>query len=137
MKSLLCFCGILLAVFPLFNVQKKDVFSLDGISNIYFVRWEDGKQVYLKQEKRDFPQEELAQNEGIILTIENSSVSSVCEILNLQVVREEVVDGQENIYGWTNLYADFVWLKGKQTNVQIFDSGKEIVVGFPVIFSGF
>lgn len=110
---------------------------MEGVSNIYFVRWEDGKQVYLKQEKRDFSQEELAKNEGIILTIENSSLSSIRDFLNLQVVSEEVVDGRENIYGWTNLYADFVWLKGKQTNVQIFDGGKEIVVGFPVIFSGF
>ncbi len=137
MKSLLCFCGILLAVFPLFNVQRNDVFSIGNISSVYFVQREEGKQVYIKQEKQEFSQIELAKNEGVILEIENSSLKEVCESLSMQIVKCEVVDGQNTIFGWTDMYSDFVWLQGKQVNVQLLESDKKIVVGFPIILSGF
>ena len=137
MKWLLCFCGILLLVFPLFNVQKKDVFAFEKISEIYFVRWQDGKQEVLRQEKKEFSQMDLAKNQGVVLTIEKSSVDEVCEQFDVSVSKQESVNDMKIVYGWTNLQSNFVWLKGKQTNVQIVKKENKIIVGFPMVFCGF
>jgi len=137
MKGLLCFCGILAVVFPLFNVQKKDIFAMENISNVYFVQWNDGKQEYLRQEKREFSQAELSKNEGVILVVEGSCVDDVCEYLNLKIAKREEVNGREVIFGWTDMYSDFVWMQGKQVNVQLLEDKDKTIVGFPVILSGF
>ena len=122
---------------PLFNVQKNNLFALDGISSIYFVKRDGGVQVYEEQSKNAFSQLELSENEGVILTFENNSLENVSSLLDMKIVKKEVVDGIESVYGWTNLYEDFVCIDGKQTNVQLVARQGEIVAGFPVVLSGF
>lgn len=137
MKILLCFSLLLVFIFPLFNVQKDDMFALEGVSALYFVKNDNGKQYYEKQEKLDFSQSELANLDGIIMTFENLELETVAKNLNLKKVKQELVDDMEIIYGYSDLYDDFIYIDGKQTNVQMLKKQNEVIVGFPIILSGF
>ncbi len=137
MKCLMCFSLLIAFIFPLFNVQKSDIFAVEGISSIYFVKEEDGKMRYAIQEKSEISLLELNEIEGVILTFEDEELDEIAHRLNLKMVREEVIDDMKLIYGYTDLYDDFIYLDGKQTNVQILKRQNEVVAGFPIILSGF
>ena len=133
----MCFSLLLSLIFPLFNVQSGNIFDLDGISSIYFVKTQDGKLFYEKQEKLEFSQIELSNLEGVILTFEGKETLDIVNKLNMKIVREEMVDDIKIIYGYTDLYADFIYLDGKQTNVQLLKRQNEVIAGFPIILSGY
>ena len=45
--------------------------------------------------------------------------------------------GIEIVYGYTNSYHDFRYVNGKKINIQIAFTDTEVVVGFPLILTGF
>lgn len=54
-----------------------------------------------------------------------------------QIYRTQDIEGMKIYYGYTNLYNDFRYVSGKKINVQIAEQEDQIVVGFPLILTGF
>ena len=129
-----CFALSVLMIFPLYNCQKKELLSLDAISEIYLVENADDKQIYSKKDGVSFV--DLQKAEGVILVFD-SDIDKVKNELNFKQVKKETIDGLEIFYGYTNLYSDFVYVNGKQVNVQIIERENQTVAGFPLILSGF
>ncbi len=135
MKGLLCFGTILALIFPLYNVQSKDIFSIEGISSICFVKEKDGKLVYELQDMQNISDVQNA--EGLILTFDGCNLDNVRAKLDVRVIKEEIVEGINIIYGYTAYYTDFIYIDGKQANVQIVENEDSIIAGFPIILSGY
>lgn len=134
MKMFLCFLGFVSLIFPLFNFQAEDLTNLDGISEVFFVQNVDGKQEYVKQENACVI--DLQRADGIIV-IFDKSVDEVKKILNFQPIKCEKIENMDIFYGYSSLYSKFIYLDGKQSNVQIVAKGDQTIAGFPLIFSGF
>jgi len=137
MKGLFCFSLLLVFIFPLFNIQQDDIFSINGLSELYFVKITEGKQQYEKQEKTEFSLNELKDLEGVIMTFEGKEIEEVSGSLNVKLIKEERVDDMEIIYGYTDMYNDSIILDGKKANVQMLKSQDKVIVGLPIILSGF
>jgi len=130
----LCFLGFVSLIFPLFNFQTGDLTSLDGICEVFFVQNVDGKQEYVKQENVNVVA--LQRAEGIIIVFDKN-VEEVKKILNFQQIKCEKIENMDIFYGYSNLYSKFIYLEGKQANVQIVAKGEQTIAGFPLILSGF
>lgn len=137
MKGLICFGTMLALIFPLYNVQRKNIFCVDGISSIYFVSVAEGKLVYEIQNRDDISQKDLQNAEGVILNFESGDAYDIATRLDVKIVKEEIVDEMKIIYGYTNLYSDFIYIDGKQSNVQIVQNQGGVTAGFPIILSGY
>ena len=136
MKLFLCLFSILLIVFPLYDVPQKKLFEIVGISQIYLVKEENNKQIFQEIEKEDVKEGDLLKSDGVIIVF-GDKPEEVEKKLGVQVVKIENVEEMQIVYGYTNLYSGFVYIDGKQSNVQIVKKGEQTIAGFPLILSGF
>ena len=136
MKAIIFFIVCSVVILPLYQVQRGDVFDIDGVEEVYFVKIQNGKQCYEKQENKTFSIEDLSNNEGVILTV-NKGLDCVIKDFDIKIIKAENIDGLNVLYGYTNIYSDFIYVYGKQSNVQLVESQNKIIVGFPLILSGF
>ena len=136
MKMLLCFGLIALLILPLYNVQNQNLFEIEGISEIYFVENIDGKQEYVLKNKDNLGNSEVNKAEGIIIVFDEEC-DVVLNSLDADIIKRERVEEIEILYCYTPLFSDFIFLEGKQVNVQIIERQNQIVAGFPLILSGF
>lgn len=136
MKAIIFFTVCLAIILPLYHVQKGDVFDVEGLKEIYFVKMDDGKAVYEKQNKTNFEIGDLSNNEGVIITIDGE-IDKAIESFDIKIIKTEEIEGLNVLYGYTNMYNDFIYIDGKQSNVQLVQNQNEIIVGFPIILSGF
>ena len=130
----LCFALSIFLIFPLYNINNKNLLSFDGISEIYYVENVGGKEEYIKKESFSFV--EFQKAEGVIV-IFDKNVSDVVKTLDVKLIKRENIDGTEVLYGYTNLFGSFVYIDGKQSNVQIVERQNKTIAGFPLILSGF
>lgn len=137
MKGLVLFLTALALLAPLYNVQRKDLFDIEGVDSIYFVIGNKGKQNIVLQDKEKVEQADLSQAEGVIMLFDNLSLVEVAEVLGMKKIKEETVEEMSILYGYTNLYSDFIYIDGKQSNVQLVQKQNQVVAGFPIILSGF
>ena len=137
MKGLAIFGVLLALIFPLYNVQGKDVFYVEGVSEVYFVKAKNGEQSYILQEKKEFDQCELNEIEGLILVFQDQKIDEVVSNFKLKVVKEEMIDDIRIVYGYSDLYSDFIYIDEKQVNVQLAQNDGKTIAGLPLIFSGF
>ena len=72
----------------------------------------------------------------MILTV-NKGLDCVIKDFDIKIIKAENIDGLNVLYGYTNIYSDFIYVYGKQSNVQLVESQNKIIVGFPLILSGF
>ncbi len=137
MKGLYFFAILLLIALPLFQVQNKNLVSICEASEVYFVKQKGGKQYYEKQEKKDFYVNDFTKTEGVMLKFSKDKKQEIMENFNVKVIKKEQIDGLNIIYGYTDFYSNFIYIKGKQSNVQIAESDDCVIVGFPIIYSGY
>ena len=67
----------------------------------------------------------------------SENVEQIIQTLSGQIYRSQDVEGMKIYYGYTNLYNDFRYVSGKKINVQIAEQEKQVIVGFPLILTGF
>ena len=119
MKILLCFGMVLVLILPLYNVQRRDLLAVEGISRIYLVESVDGKHEYIEKELEQISVASLSRSDGLVLIFDSKNAQEVSENLQIKLVKEESIDNMKIIYGYTTLYSDFIYIDGKQSNVQI------------------
>ena len=137
MKGLCVFAFLLLIIMPLFQVQQGDFLSKCNAEEVYFVKNRNGKQCYEKQETKDFSIVDFAKTEGVILKYSTGQKDKILEDFGVKVIKKEQIENRDIIYGYTKFYSDFIYIKNKQSNIQIAESEDCIIVGFPIIYSGF
>ena len=57
--------------------------------------------------------------------------------LNAIVYKSCDVDSKEIYYGYTNIFNDFRFVDGKKINLQIAKDENAVIIGFPLILTGF
>lgn len=67
----------------------------------------------------------------------SENVEQIIQTLSGQIYRSQDVEGMKIYYGYTNLYNDFRYVSGKKINVQMAEQENQVIVGFPLILTGF
>ena len=67
----------------------------------------------------------------------NFNINDFCKQIHASTFKGKSIDENQILYGYTNEYNDFRYVDGKKINMQIVINENEIVVGFPLILSGF
>ncbi len=149
MKKLLAF---IFAVLPLFGLsflrgEKSEIFEIPGIEKVCIVTKQNpAKQnalstlgynyVFVKPDEASSLSNEI-ETEGILLYISNDNLNKIQKSLNMLVFSTEEVEGKKIIQGYTEKYKDSITLRNKKVNVQIAVENGKMIVGFPMILSGF
>ena len=136
MKSVMFFFLIVILVVPLFQVQSSQVLDLEGCTEVYIVKTVDGKQKYekLKSEENSF---NYINNSDGMLMVFDLGKDDVLNNLSAKIVMEENIEGLYITYAYSTLYNDFIYVNGKQVNVQLVQKNGKTVAGMPLILSGF
>lgn len=142
-KILLVFLILPLALCFYFRQTDQPFLSIDGIDKVCVVT---------KESAEDFDSLQTAQYnyvlfnkgenadkikpEGFVLYM-TKDIESLKSDINLMIDREESINDMQIYYGYTPLYNDFVMSNNKRINTQVVVKGDRLIVGFPMILSGF
>ena len=142
-KILLIFLIIPFAMSFYFRQVDESFLSMDGIDKVYVVtkdKTEEFNALQTAQYNYDLFDEGLNTNkikpEGFVLYM-TKELDELKSDLNLLIDRQEVINDMQIYYGYTPLYNDFVISNNKRINTQIVVRGDKLIVGFPMILSGF
>ena len=136
MKGVVFFSLCLALVFPIYQVQRGDVFDVCGLKDVYFVKTEKGKTYCEKQDKKTFSIQDMNNQQGVVLIFE-SNLEDLIHGLKIKIFKKENIENLNIYYGYTPIYSDAIFIDDKQANVQIVEREGEMIVGFPIILSGF
>ena len=142
-KILLIFLIIPFAMSFYFRQVDESFLSMDGIDKVYVVtkdKTEEFNALQTAQYNYVLFDEGLNTNkikpEGFVLYM-TKELDELKSDLNLLIDRQEVINDMQIYYGYTPLYNDFVISNNKRINTQIVARGDKLIVGFPMILSGF
>ena len=119
------------------------VLSLNGVSKVCIVTKDSTKEFDSIQTAQlnyaffDSGNEDCKLKPEAVVIYMNSSLEKLVKELNLMVDREENIYDMQIVYGFTPKYNDFVLSNNKRINTQIVIQGDKMVVGFPMILTGF
>ena len=68
---------------------------------------------------------------------EEAELDAILRKIKFQQLSSENVEGIEVCYGYSPCYSSAVMLDGKKVNVQIAKIDGRVIVGFPMIMTGF
>ena len=74
---------------------------------------------------------------GFNLYFQSLDINDFAKSVNGQIFKRQSVEGIEIYEGYTNSYKDFRYVGGQKINIQIAVKEKEVIVGFPLILTGF
>ena len=74
---------------------------------------------------------------GFNLYFQTLDINDFANSVNGQIFKRQSVEGIEIYEGYTNCYKDFRYVGGQKINIQIAVKEKEVIVGFPLILTGF
>ena len=150
MKKLAVFliAGVLISLVGI--IPSDNIFDLKGIESAKFVMTAEVAQ----NEELDFVQSgadaivEIKQSElkekyqkyspkSIVLEFEKGKTQYITDFLNLSLASEQEIDGIRIIYGYTSFYKDSQYIDGKKINVMLVEKDDCVLVGFPIIMTGF
>ncbi len=153
MKKLFVFAiiGLCLLSTLFFNSKVLPLFNFNGVEKVCFVsanKYEsadfdsvpcgDNFFNYCSLETAKKNLDEIKHNMvGIQFYINSEDVDSVLDALNATFVFNETVGDVVVYYAYTTYYDDSVFLNGKKINVQIATYQDKLIVGFPMILTGF
>ena len=75
--------------------------------------------------------------EGIHFEFEEKSEAEILSVFKGEKVYEEVVDGIRIVYCFSPYYQKCITLNGEKVNMQIAFKDSELIVGFPLILTGY
>lgn len=79
----------------------------------------------------------LKESDAVQFYTDETSTDEILKTVHFQKMSSEMIDGIEIIYGYSPCYSDSVVLDGKKINVQVAKIDGEVVIGFPMILTGF
>lgn len=136
MKLFLCFLVLIGVIVPFYNFQNDNIFSLTKAECITFVKEEDGKQFFEEGCLDKNNVVELNSSVGIIFKTKLTT-DELKRNLNIRIIKKETIEDLEISYGCTPYYSKKILLDGKAANVQIVEKEGYVIVGMPIIYSGF
>lgn len=150
MKKLAVFliAGVLISLVGI--IPSDNIFDLKGIESAKFVMTAEAAQ----NEELDFIQSgadaivEIKQSDlkekyqkyspkSVVLEFEKGKTQYITDFLNLSLASEQEIDGMKIIYGYTSFYKDSQYIDGKKINVMLVEKDDCVLVGFPIIMTGF
>ncbi len=150
MKKLAVFliAGVLISLVGI--IPSDNIFDLKGIESAKFVMTAEAAQ----NEELDFVQSgadaivEIKQSDlkekyqkyspkSVVLEFEKGKTQYITDFLNLSLASEQEIDGIRIIYGYTSFYKDSQYIDGKKINVMLVEKDDCVLVGFPIIMTGF
>ena len=136
MKIFVSFLIILIVICPLYAFQSDSFLELAQAEKIIFVNEKEGKQIF--EEGNIEANNTIKLNESAGVVFESSlTMEKLKERLNLKLIRRECIDDISILYGYTPYYSKTILIDGKSSNVQIVEKEGYVIVGLPIIYSGF
>ena len=118
------------------GLVKACIVTDDDVQGENVIQTLDYNYIYLNNEEiKTFNQE--INIKGITLYLENEKYKDIIKTLNMLVFKEEVLQDYSIIYGYTNKFRDFKIIDNKKINVQIVKNDDQVIIGFPLVLSGF
>ena len=136
MKIFICFLVFLAVIFPLYNFQSDNILSLAKAESVVFVNEKNGKQTFEEGKVGVDNTLKLNKSTGIVLKT-SLGMDELKERLKLKVVKTESINGNNILYAYSPYYSKKISLAGKASNVQIVEKEGYVLVGLPIIYSGF
>ena len=149
MKKLIVFFLLIVPVVLVFITRPicQELFNLDGVTKACVVTKSDIKEDeglstlqynYIFSDYKDLEKSaERYDVSGIILYFNEARYQSIIKSLNMLELKRENIDNKIIIYGYTPSYNNSIIMENKKVNAEMVVEGKSVVVGFPVILSGF
>lgn len=153
MKKLLAFLLLICCLISTFHFksQTSPIFSLENIGKVCFVNEksfdienveniESGNLFYnycsLETAKKNL---DLLQknSKGVQLYCEKVDLDYVLKTLKAEIVSQNEIDNMKIVYCYTPFYDKAVFEDGKKINLQIAMKDEQVVLGFPLILTGF
>lgn len=97
-----------------------------GNKKFIFCSKEEGKELVKK-----------LQIDGLQFYFENYSLENLQKNLNLTIISEQNIENLLILYAYTPFYQDCVYIDNKKVNAQIVLKDMQIVIGFPLIITGY
>lgn len=153
MKKMLVFVLILvfLCLTSLVKFEENPLWKFDNIGKVCFVSAENyqsdeiesvkcGDKFFnfcsLKTAKERIKL--LSKNaDGMQFYLQNGALDTIFDKLKYQQVSQVDIDDLTVYCGYTPYFQDCVYLDGKKVNVQIAAIGDDVIVGFPMILTGY
>ena len=151
MKKLIIFLFILSLVLGgfCFSGKAEQIFDVEGVDRVCFVSSEryDGEFESVQCGEKFFNFCTFEEAKSKVALVKSSDAvqfyAQQCELaamlkrIKFQELSSEEVEGIEVCYGYSPCYPCSIMFDGKKVNVQIAKAGGRVIVGFPMIMTGF
>ena len=149
MKRLLAFLFISVSalVFTSFSNDSK-IFSCPQISQICMIssqKYDEknflqviqngGQFYYLTQDTQIA--NTVKNYDGVVLYFDDSTLDYITNFYKISYFQGQNVENYKIFYGYTSFFDKSVYVQNKKVNVQIAITENQIIVGFPIILTGF
>lgn len=151
MKKLIIFLFIISLVGGslIFFDKSEPIFAVKGVDEVCFVSGEklNGEFSYVECGDKIFnfctfdeakeKAELLKSADAVQFYADEDKLLDILKKIKFQSLYSEDVDGIEICYGFTPCFADAVIIDGKKVNVQVAKREGRVVLGFPMIMTGY
>lgn len=148
MKKIIAFLLLFLPIGFLLKANNYPdfIFDIDGIEKICVVTKDEIKDeqvvetlsynyVFYSAEQKEKIKKINA--EGYVLYLSGVSESKLQNDLKLMILKEEKILDKQVVYGYTPLCNKTIEINNKKINVEMVIDNEKIIIGFPLILSGY
>ena len=150
MKKLVVFLFIIALVIGGFSFDglSKGVFVTEGIEKVCFVsgrQYDDFESIkcgekffnYCSYEKAKENLNLVKECDAVQFYADEANLDDVLSKIHFQKLYSETIEGIEICYGYSPNFQTSILLDGKKVNVQIAEKDRQVVIGFPMILTGY
>ncbi len=150
MKRLLIFLMFILIIIIVYINKDKGLFNYKNITKVciisknsdIFAKEEvvkNGSQFYyiLSREEAEDNVKTFDEIDGVVLYLENSNVEKIASYYHISYHQGKDIEDYKIYYGYTPRYSKFQFINGRKINAQIVVGNEQIILGFPMILTGF
>lgn len=139
--AILCLCSVLpkQSIFDLQNVKAVSfVADVQDAQNLGLQYTPNGSDAIIEVEPSAAAQiYQSLQPKSTIMTLESEQINALKNYLNMTNSYTQTLQDKTIIYGYTSKFNQCEFVDGKKINVQIVVDEYQILVGFPMIMTGF
>lgn len=150
MKKLAVFLIVGVLILLVGIIPRDNVFDLEGIESAKFVMTaamaqnegldfvQSGEDAIVEIKQSDLKEKyQKYSPKSVVLEFDKGKTQYITDFLNLSLASEQEIDGMKIIYGYTSFYKDSQCVDGKKINVMLVEKDDCVLVGFPIIMTGF